>query len=100
MQLPLETKVDEKKNGNGETRSEGNGETPSTDVNIYAGNGNGNGKHPETTAVESNLTNEPPAALKYTTAAFGACPNCGSPLIAQEGCALCINPTCGYSKCG
>lgn len=102
MQLPLKTTAEEEKKGNGEARSEGNDEPRSTDVNIYAGNGNGNGngKHPETTTAEQNLTNEPPAALQYTTAAFGACPNCGSPLIAQEGCAICINPTCGYSKCG
>ena len=28
----------------------------------------------------------------------GACPECGSTLWYQEGCANC--PTCGYSKCG
>lgn len=30
---------------------------------------------------------------------FNACPDCGSPLIAEEGCFKCINSFCGYSKC-
>lgn len=30
---------------------------------------------------------------------FGACPDCGSPLMAEEGCFKCTNPYCGYSKC-
>ena len=30
---------------------------------------------------------------------FEACPDCGSPLRAEEGCFKCINPFCGYSKC-
>ncbi len=30
---------------------------------------------------------------------FGACPDCGSPLRAEEGCFKCTNPFCGYSKC-
>jgi ribonucleoside-diphosphate reductase alpha chain len=30
---------------------------------------------------------------------FGACPDCGSPLRAEEGCYKCTNPFCGYSKC-
>lgn len=30
---------------------------------------------------------------------FGACPDCGSPLRAEEGCSKCTNPFCGYSKC-
>lgn len=28
----------------------------------------------------------------------GACPECGSPVLAQEGCLLCS--ACGWSKCG
>ena len=28
----------------------------------------------------------------------GACPDCGTSLFHQEGCATCIS--CGYSKCG
>ncbi len=30
----------------------------------------------------------------------GVCPDCGGPLIFQEGCAKCLNGGCGYSKCG
>ena len=30
---------------------------------------------------------------------FSACPDCGSPLYAEEGCFKCSNPYCGYSKC-
>jgi len=32
-------------------------------------------------------------------AKFSACPDCGSPLYAEEGCYKCSNPFCGYSKC-
>ncbi len=28
------------------------------------------------------------------------CPNCQDKLIMQDGCIQCINPNCGYSKCG
>ncbi len=30
---------------------------------------------------------------------FSACPDCGSPLRAEEGCFKCTNQFCGYSKC-
>lgn len=30
---------------------------------------------------------------------FSACPDCGSPLYAMEGCLKCSNQYCGYSKC-
>ncbi len=30
---------------------------------------------------------------------FNSCQDCGSPLIYQEGCRKCVNPTCGWSKC-
>lgn len=29
-----------------------------------------------------------------------ACPVCGDKLIMQDGCVKCVNPECGYSKCG
>lgn len=29
-----------------------------------------------------------------------ACPHCGDKLIMQDGCVKCVNPECGYSKCG
>jgi ribonucleoside-diphosphate reductase alpha chain len=31
--------------------------------------------------------------------AFSSCPECGSPLYAEEGCFKCSNAFCGYSKC-
>ena len=30
---------------------------------------------------------------------FISCPDCGSPLYAEEGCFKCSNTYCGYSKC-
>jgi ribonucleoside-diphosphate reductase alpha chain len=30
----------------------------------------------------------------------GVCPDCGGPLIFEEGCSKCFNPSCGYTKCG
>ena len=30
---------------------------------------------------------------------FSNCPDCGSPLYAEEGCFKCSNSFCGYSKC-
>lgn len=45
--------------------------------------------------VESSKTNDQTEAESK----FGACPDCGSPLRAEEGCFKCTNPFCGYSKC-
>ena len=28
------------------------------------------------------------------------CPHCGDKLITQGGCIQCVNPSCGYEKCG
>ncbi len=41
-------------------------------------------------------------AINLENTLFGSCPNCGSPLVALEGCmgGTCINPVCGWSKCG
>jgi len=36
--------------------------------------------------------------LPPVKAEAGACPECGSPVLAQEGCLLCSS--CGWSKCG
>jgi ribonucleoside-diphosphate reductase alpha chain len=30
----------------------------------------------------------------------GVCPDCGGPLIFEEGCSKCLNRSCGYTKCG
>ena len=37
--------------------------------------------------------------LTQAESKFGACPDCGSPLRAEEGCFKCTNVFCGYSKC-
>lgn len=37
--------------------------------------------------------------LNQAESKFGACPDCGSPLRAEEGCFKCTNVFCGYSKC-
>jgi len=29
-----------------------------------------------------------------------SCPHCNDKLIMQDGCVKCVNPTCGYSRCG
>jgi ribonucleoside-diphosphate reductase alpha chain len=29
-----------------------------------------------------------------------SCPDCGNKLIMQDGCVKCVNPECGYSRCG
>ena len=29
-----------------------------------------------------------------------ACPVCSDKLIMQDGCVKCVNPECGYSRCG
>lgn len=34
-----------------------------------------------------------------TESKFSSCPDCGSPLYAEEGCFKCSNSFCGYSKC-
>jgi len=34
-----------------------------------------------------------------TESKFSSCPDCGSPLYAEEGCFKCSNNYCGYSKC-
>ena len=35
---------------------------------------------------------------RYTTQVVGQCPECGGPLIYQEGCNICLD--CGFTKCG
>ncbi|HPJ17258.1 MAG TPA: adenosylcobalamin-dependent ribonucleoside-diphosphate reductase [Candidatus Woesebacteria bacterium] len=37
--------------------------------------------------------------LATTESKFTSCPDCGSPLYAEEGCFKCSNSFCGYSKC-
>jgi ribonucleoside-diphosphate reductase alpha chain len=52
--------------------------------------------HNETTHVDVVKSSE---ELTQAESKFGACPDCGSPLRAEEGCFKCTNVFCGYSKC-
>jgi len=58
-------------------------------------NGGGHNNSTTTPAAITTSTQVPPKVL-----GAGACPECGSPLAMQEGCATCINPACGWSRCG
>jgi len=37
---------------------------------------------------------------RYINEGGEPCPDCGQPMVMQEGCMKCVNPECGYSKCG
>jgi len=54
------------------------------------------GEHDEATQVDVVKSSE---ELTQAESKFGACPDCGSPLRAEEGCFKCTNVFCGYSKC-
>jgi ribonucleoside-diphosphate reductase alpha chain len=54
------------------------------------------GDHPEVPLAETIKSVE---EISQAENKFGACPDCGSPLRAEEGCFKCTNPFCGYSKC-
>jgi len=54
------------------------------------------GDHPEVPTVDVIKSTE---EMNQAESKFGACPDCGSPLRAEEGCFKCTNVFCGYSKC-
>ncbi|MCW1949480.1 MAG: adenosylcobalamin-dependent ribonucleoside-diphosphate reductase [Candidatus Shapirobacteria bacterium] len=54
------------------------------------------GEHDEATHVDVVKSSE---EMTQAESKFGACPDCGSPLRAEEGCFKCTNVFCGYSKC-
>jgi ribonucleoside-diphosphate reductase alpha chain len=54
------------------------------------------GDHSEVSLVDVVKSAE---EMSQAESKFGACPDCGSPLRAEEGCYKCTNPFCGYSKC-
>ncbi len=57
----------------------------------------------EVPEVKTGLKQEVLSELRTKIAAseskFSSCPDCGSPLYAEEGCFKCSNTYCGYSKC-
>jgi len=48
---------------------------------------------------QKNLLAEIRSKQASEESAFTSCPECGSPLQAEEGCFKCSNAFCGYSKC-
>jgi len=49
--------------------------------------------------INENVLTEVKSQQDEVESKFGACPDCGSPLRAEEGCFKCTNQFCGYSKC-
>ncbi len=49
--------------------------------------------------LEADMLSEIRTKLADTESKFSSCPDCGSPLYAEEGCFKCSNSFCGYSKC-
>ena len=57
------------------------------------------------TKIDENVTSFSSALrrclTKYIDEPEGeVCPSCGDKLIMQDGCVKCVNPECGYSRCG
>jgi len=51
------------------------------------------------TPIEKYLANTPKASAKQEQPiGMGACPECGSSIVIEEGCKKCHS--CGYSACG
>lgn len=53
----------------------------------------------EKVEVKKEVLIEIRSNMAATESKFSSCPDCGSPLYAEEGCFKCTNPYCGYSKC-
>lgn len=49
--------------------------------------------------LKKQVLNEVRVKLADHESKFSSCPDCGSPLYAEEGCFKCSNSYCGYSKC-
>jgi ribonucleoside-diphosphate reductase alpha chain len=49
----------------------------------------------EKTATNPDAPSQNPEMVKSWA---GQCPDCGGPLIYQEGCNICL--ACGFTKCG
>lgn len=51
------------------------------------------------TEVKQEILAELRTKIAASESKFSSCPDCGSPLYAEEGCFKCSNSFCGYSKC-
>ena len=51
------------------------------------------------TENKENILSELRVKMADSESKFSSCPDCGSPLYAEEGCFKCSNAYCGYSKC-
>ncbi len=51
------------------------------------------------TEIKQQILSEIRTKLADSESKFASCPDCGSPLYAEEGCFKCSNAFCGYSKC-
>lgn len=111
-QLPMSAPVTANMGSGGEVSSATNGRSASNG-NGAASNGNGHtaassvqaaGQASLLTARADPLTIPTLMAEKLASGTaqltFEACPECGGRLFAVEGCMSCVNPVCGYSKCG
>ncbi len=94
-------------NGNGYSHkmSSSNGHTNGQSLANGSPREAGNGKSLQMTipqAVEYQIDSGLVTGLheeKIIEDKFTICPDCSSPIIYQEGCRKCVNPTCGWSKC-
>jgi len=56
--------------------------------------------------IDENISSFSSVVRRYLTryipeeVSADACPVCGDKLIMQDGCVKCVNPECGYSRCG
>ncbi len=95
---------------NGVTNGHSNGHTNQTNLLALANGANVSIKvvGEEAAGGIAQHTQEQPSLLSAATTIhqeqsletkFNSCPDCGSPLIYQEGCRKCVNEICGWSKC-
>ncbi len=51
------------------------------------------------TGAAARATADPQPQLSLVEVAQGACPECGGSMRHEGGCAVCNDPSCGFSKC-
>lgn len=54
---------------------------------------------PKNDEIKTDILQTVRTKLADNESKFSSCPDCGSPLYAEEGCFKCSNSYCGYSKC-